>query len=166
MSEKTSALRMARYNSWQNNAMISAANQLPMRERQRDFGTFFKSIEATFSHLYWADQTWLARFGVGAPLGLGLPESTGLIHDWDLFQSDRQALDQQIFDWVEGLDETWFSGTLSWYSGALGRDMVRPHAQVLAHIFNHQTHHRGQIHAMLSMAGVNSGVTDLAFMPE
>ncbi|MER5170542.1 DinB family protein [Thioclava kandeliae] len=166
MSEKSNALRMARYNSWQNNAMIGAANQLPAPERQRDFGTFFKSIEATFSHIFWADQIWLSRFGVVEPIKLGIPESTGLITDWDRFQTDRKALDQQLYDWVEGLDESWFAGELAWYSGAVGRDMVKPRAQVIGHIFNHQTHHRGQIHAMLSMAGVNSGITDLAMMEE
>ncbi|MGV6810972.1 MAG: DinB family protein, partial [Brevirhabdus sp.] len=57
-------------------------------------------------------------------------------------------------------------GDLNWYSGAMGRDMSKPRAICLMQLFNHQTHHRGQIHAMLTAAGARPGDTDIPFMPE
>ncbi len=55
-------------------------------------------------------------------------------------------------------------GDLAWFSGALGRDVARPRALVVMHVFNHQTHHRGQVHALITRAGESTGDTDLPFV--
>jgi uncharacterized damage-inducible protein DinB len=159
------AQTMARYNLWQNNNLVGAASGLSGAERQRDRGAFFGSIQKTFSHLYWADQIWLSRFaGTPAPAG-GISASLGLISDWNTFVEQRAALDHQILEWATTVYESWFDANLTWYSGALGRDVERPKQMLVTHFFNHQTHHRGQIHAMLTAAGIQPGDTDLFIMP-
>lgn len=157
---------MARYNRWQNDNLLTAAQGLDAAERDRDRGAFFGSITRTFSHLLWADRTWMSRFDGGEAPGGGIPASTGLITDWDQFLDERRAVDARLIAWADSVPQDWFQGDLHWYSGALGRDMVAPKVRVAIHIFNHQTHHRGQIHAMLTAAGAHPGATDLAFMPE
>ncbi len=59
------------------------------------------------------------------------------------------------------LDPAWLAGDQTWYSGAAGRDFTRPRMLLVTHFFNHQTHHRGQAHAMLTAAGERTGDTDL-----
>ena len=58
------------------------------------------------------------------------------------------------------------AGELHWYSHAMGREMAKPYGLCVMHLFNHQTHHRGQVHAMLTAAGARPDDTDLPFMPE
>ncbi|UXX84196.1 DinB family protein [Roseovarius pelagicus] len=157
---------MARYNMWQNASLVTAADQLNEGARVADRGAFFGSIMGTFSHLLWADTIWMSRFdGWDAPVG-GIPGSAALHPDWTAFKSTRTRADRRILGWADRLDTDDLEGELSWHSGALGRDVSRPYAMCIAHFFNHQTHHRGQIHAMLTAAGAGPGDTDLFVMPE
>lgn len=157
---------MAAYNAWQNGSLIAAADGLPEAERQKFRGAFFGSIQQTFSHLLWADTIWMSRFdGWDKPAG-GITESLRFVEDWDQLCALRADADAMIRDWADGLDEAALGGDLSWYSGALKADVTRPIAICVAHFFNHQTHHRGQIHAMLTAAGARPGDTDLFVMPE
>jgi uncharacterized damage-inducible protein DinB len=160
------ALIMARYNLWQNKSLTDAASSLTDPERRQDRGAFFRSIHNTFSHLFWADQIWFSRFaGTPAPAG-GIADSLGLISDWDAFVVERAEFDGLILTWAKTVTADWFSGDLTWYSGAVGKPMSRPKHLLVTHVFNHQTHHRGQIHAMLTAASVRPGATDIPFMPE
>ena len=77
----------------------------------------------------------------------------------------RDALDGAIIEWANGLDAHWLQDNLHWYSNAAKRELTRPKALVLDHFFNHQTHHRGQVHCMLTQCGVKPGDTDLPLMP-
>lgn len=157
---------MARYNAWQNESLYGAADLLDDAARRQQRGAFFGSIQATLSHLVWADRMWLSRFGQGeAPEG-GIAGSVSLYTDWALLRTARHALDALIVEWADALTEAELASDLSWYSGALGADLVRPRALCLLHFFNHQTHHRGQVHAMLTAAGAVPGITDLAFAPD
>ncbi|MBV6656205.1 MAG: DinB family protein [Devosiaceae bacterium] len=166
MANRDYALTMARYNLWQNESVLAAAGGLSASERQKDRGAFFGSIEATLSHLYWGDQVWLSRFaGTPAPQ-VGIAGSTALIERWDAFAQARKAFDQQILHWAHTVAGDWFDGDLSWYSGAAGRTINKPKQMLVIQLFNHQTHHRGQIHAMLTAAGAKPDDTDLQFMPE
>ena len=65
-----------------------------------------------------------------------------------------------------GLDADWLAGDLTWYSGFMKADMTRPKAACVLQLFNHQTHHRGQVHAMLTAAGTKPEDTDIPFMPD
>lgn len=166
MSDKDYALTMARYNLWQNESILAAAGGLSSAERERERGAFFGSIQKTLSHIFWADQVWLSRFtGSAAPEG-GIPGSVKLIGDWETFRVDRQAFDRQILEWAHNVEPDWFEGELSWHSGALGRKIAKPKKTLVIQLFNHQTHHRGQIHAMLTAAGATPEATDVPFMPD
>jgi uncharacterized damage-inducible protein DinB len=157
---------MARYNRWQNANMLAAAGTLPDEERRADRGAFFGSIHATFSHLLWGDRIWMHRFaGTSKPDG-GIAESTCMVAAWDALTSERRRFDDVIVDWADRLDEAWFAADLTWWSGAAGRKVTRPRPALVMHFFNHQTHHRGQIHAMLTAAGARPSDTDLFMLPD
>lgn len=157
---------MARYNSWQNTSLVTAASALSDDERREDRGAFFRSIAETFAHILWADRMWLSRFDAcEAPEGVGIDDSTNLIA-WEDFVTARQDTDQILIRWADGLTDQDLTGDLSWYSGAMGRDMSKPRWRIITHMFNHATHHRGQIHAMLTQAGQKPDDTDIPFTPQ
>ena len=159
------AVTMAHYNRWQNRNLLRAADRIGPEQRALDRGAFFGSIQKTFHHIYWADRLWMSRFtDIAAPAG-GIAQSVDFDGGWDRFQEARTDLDDTILTWAGTLAPDWFHGDLGWFSGALGRQISKPKAIVVMHIFNHQTHHRGQIHAMLTQAGERPGDTDLPFMP-
>lgn len=163
---------MARYNAWQNAQVTKAVVDLPLAEVTADRGAFFGSILGTLSHLYWGDWIWMSRFDGGsapperARPGGGLPVTTDLFATAAAWSADRFRLDGRISAWAGAVDDLALAGDLSWYSGAAGRDMHAPMARVVTHFFNHQTHHRGQVHAMLTSLGLTAPVSDLAFMPD
>jgi uncharacterized damage-inducible protein DinB len=158
--------RMARYNRWQNESLYGVADRLPDEERRRERGAFFGSIHQTLSHLLWADRIWMSRFtDVPKPPG-GIAESVGLYPDWDTLKREREAFDQAIIGWADGVDETWLAADYSYYSGATKRQWRRQRWVLVTHMFNHQTHHRGQVHCMLTQAGTRPSDTDLPFMPD
>jgi uncharacterized damage-inducible protein DinB len=86
------------------------------------------------------------------------------VGDSDALWRRRQALDADILGWAATLAPEAIEGELSWCSGATGREMTRPRALCLMQVFNHQTHHRGQVHALLTRAGETTGATDLPFV--
>ena len=166
MADQDYALLMARYNAWQNDSLMAAADGLSEDERQRDRGAFFRSIAGTLSHLYWGDRTWMSRFAGTEPPGCGIPDSAAMFGDWDSYCLARRQFDQRILDWAHEVAPDWFAGDLTWYSGAAGREVTKPRSILIVHLFNHQTHHRGQVHAMLTAAGARPDDTDLFLMPE
>lgn len=157
---------MARYNAWQNQNVVSAADTLTEEARRADRGAWFGSIHGTLSHLLWGDLVWMSRFDGGDPPEGGIPASPHLFPDWGDFRRRRAATDRRIEAWSSRLDQDDLDGDLAWHSGALGRDVIKPRALCIAHMFNHQTHHRGQVHAMLTAAGARPGPTDLFAMPD
>ena len=156
--------RMARYNSWQNDNLYSCADRLSDEARRQERGAFFGSIHGTLNHLLWADEIWMSRFwGTPRPKA-GIAESASLRADWDELKRDRIDFDARIIGWADALAESDLAGDLTYYSGAAKREVTAPKWVTLAHFFNHETHHRGQVHCMLTQAGVRPGDTDLPFM--
>ena len=155
---------MARYNQWQNKSLLDATDALDEAARETDRGAFFGSIRATFSHLLWADTIWMSRIDGWTAPGTGIPGSAAFTADWASVTALRPRADRRIVEWSGRVRV--IEGNLSWFSGAMQRDVTRPLALCLMHFFNHQTHHRGQIHAMLTAAGARPGDTDLFIMPE
>lgn len=166
MYDRDAALVMAQYNHWQNDSLTTAATEIGVPARRADRGAFFGSIERTFSHLLWADRAWLARFTGGPLPSGGIADSAAEIGDWDDFLDARGVQDADILEWARSVDPGWFAEDMTWYSGALGRELTRPRGLCVMHMFNHQIHHRGQIHAMLTAAGARPAATDLPFMPD
>jgi len=157
--------RMARYNRWQNANLYGVADGLSDAERQRARGAFFGSIHATLNHLLWADRIWMSRLaGTPRPQG-GIPESVSLYGDWAELKREREAFDSTMVDWADRLDPAALAGELTYYSGAIKAEVRKPKWLLVTHMFNHQTHHRGQVHCMLTQAGGKPGDTDLPFMP-
>ncbi|MEO1153911.1 MAG: DinB family protein [Pseudomonadota bacterium] len=157
---------MARYNRWQNQALLSAASTLSPDDRITDRGAFFGSIHATLSHLLWGDTIWMSRFDGGAAPSGGIADSSEFAPDWAGLKVARGAMDDRIIAWAKSFQPIPPETLLAWHSGALGRAVEKPLALCITHFFNHQTHHRGQVHAMLTAAGARPGDTDLFIMPE
>ena len=158
--------RMSRYNRWQNENLYGVADSLSEDERRRDRGAFFGSIHKTLSHLLWADYQWMSRFSDWPKPGVGIPGSVSLYPEWNGLRTERQAADGKLIDWADTLEPSWIAGDMTWFSGAINREVTKPRWQLLTHYFNHQTHHRGQVHAMLTQAGGKPHDTDLFVMPE
>jgi len=155
---------MARYNAWQNASLFGAADQINEDARRQDRGAFFGSIQGTLAHLLWGDTIWMSRFdGWDAPAA-GIPDSPAFIDDWVALKAARDLADGRILDWAGRVSGADLTGDLAWYSGAMKRDVTKPRALCIIHMFNHQTHHRGQVHAMLTAAGARPDDTDLPFM--
>lgn len=152
---------MARYNRWQNESLYGAADTLGDEARLKDRGAFFHSIHETLAHILWADRIWLSRFGqCDAPACKG-NETLTVWPEWESLKAERRDMDETISGWASGFYEAALSRDLTWYSGAAGRELSKPVWLLVTHIFNHQTHHRGQVHAMLTAAGAKPDDTDL-----
>jgi uncharacterized damage-inducible protein DinB len=165
MIDSSYVQRLARYNRWQNENLYGVADALSDAERRRERGAFFGTIHGTLSHLLWADRIWMSRFaGTPRPAG-GIPESVSLYGDWGELKRERAAFDGVIVDWADKLNDDTVAGDLTWFSGAIKAEVSRPKWLLLTHMFNHQTHHRGQVHCMLTQAGGKPGDTDLFIMP-
>jgi uncharacterized damage-inducible protein DinB len=160
---------MARYNRWQNQSLYTAADQLSDPQRKEQRGAFFGSIHGTLSHILFGDQIWLYRFtGDTAmkPVGAStIAESVTAVPDWADLKRRRIAFDATLIAWAERMTTTDLLGDVTWYSGALGREVTRPKWQLVTHMFNHQTHHRGQVHCLLTQFGQKPDDTDIPFMP-
>jgi uncharacterized damage-inducible protein DinB len=152
---------MAGYNAEMNRRFYAAAARLPEARRREDRGLFWRSLHGTLAHLLWADRQWMARFAAWPKPNRALAESDREVEDWAELQAARTVADAEIERWAAGLDADWLAGELVWFSGAAKREMRKPRAMLLVHMFNHQTHHRGQAHAALTAMGEDTGDTDL-----
>lgn len=158
------ARTMAAYNAEMNRRVYAAAGRLGEAARRAERGAFFGSIHATLSHLLWGDRTWMSRFAGWDRPSVGIAGSTALYGDFAALSAARAAEDARLEAWAAGLTDAWLAGDLTWFSGAVQRELTRPRALLVVHMFNHQTHHRGQVHAMLTAAGERTGDTDLPFI--
>jgi uncharacterized damage-inducible protein DinB len=159
------AQAMAAYNQWQNRSLYGAAATLSDEERKRDRGAFFKSIHGTLNHLLWADRIWMSRFDGWEKPAFAISDSARMVEPFEALRADRIEADAGIIEWAGRLDPAWLAGDLRWFSGIAQAERVRPCALLVMHLFNHQTHHRGQVHAMLTAAGAVPEPTDLPWMP-
>lgn len=164
MIDLTYVRTMARYNAWQNESLLTAAATLNDAARRQDRGAFFKSIYGTLCHLLWADRMWLSRFAGTPKPTQRIHESADLVADWADLVAQRRAFDGTILEWAHGLSSEWLADDMVWFSGATQREMRKPRALLVVHLFNHQTHHRGQVHAMLTAAGARPDDTDLMLL--
>ena len=158
--------KMSLYNRWMNNGIYDVCNQLSDDDRKKDCGAFFGSIHATLNHLLWVDQIWMHRLaGFEKPLAPTIPESMIQYDEFDELGNKRIAMDEAISNWAGGLDEAWLGRELHWKLSSENREFTSPNWVLVTHMFNHQTHHRGQVHCMLTQFGVKTPTTDLALMP-
>ncbi|PHQ99572.1 MAG: damage-inducible protein DinB [Marinosulfonomonas sp.] len=154
---------MARYNQWQNRNLYGAADTLDDAARRMDRGAFFASIHNTLAHILWGDTLWMSRFDGWQP-----PTDEGgiVIAGWDGLKQARIAADVRFVDWGEHVQQEDLQEDFEWHPAWQETALIHPYAQLVVQVFNHQTHHRGQVHAMLTAAGAKPHETDLPFLPE
>jgi uncharacterized damage-inducible protein DinB len=138
----------AHYNAWANDRLYETAARLSGEQYRADRGAFFKSVHGTLNHLLVTDRIWMQRFtGEGdAPNRL----DAILFEAFDELRVARAAEDRRILRFVAGLDDRRIEGTIKYRRVSSPEEFEQALAPALAHWFNHQTHHRGQVHALLT----------------
>lgn len=151
----------ADYNRWANQRVYAAAAELSDAQYRQDKGAFFGSLHGTLNHLLAADRIWMKRFtGQGeAPSQL----DAILYKDLAGLTAARAAEDERIIAWVESLDATRLAGHFTYSPLTNPVEVTERLGRTLAHFFNHQTHHRGQSHAILTALERPSLTLDLVF---
>ena len=152
---------MAAYNAEMNRRLYDAAGRLSDGERRASHGAFWGSIHGTLVHILWGDSQWMSRFDDWPRPAVGQKQSDHFIENWAELCAARDKGDADISRWAAKVDEAWLGEDLVWFSGAAGREVTAPKRLLVTHFFNHQTHHRGQAHALLTAAGQQTGDTDL-----
>lgn len=149
----------AAYNQWANEALYETVATLPRSEFVADRGLFFGSLMHTMNHLLVTDRIWQRRFtGSGeAPDRL----DAILFEAFDPLRAARVAEDERLATWIEGLGEADFEGIVTYRTVTTRQEIRQPLAPGLFHLFNHQTHHRGQCHAALTGLGRKGPVFDM-----
>jgi len=158
---------VTRYNRWMNEKIYGAAATLTDDERKRDQGAYFKSIHGTLNHLLLTDRVWLARFK-GVPIaddemapGIRSLDQE-LYIEFDDLRRERAATDDELAAVMSTLTPTELAAPLVYRR--FGKPVEATLWWGVAHLFNHQTHHRGQITTLLAQRGHDVGVTDLFAM--
>jgi uncharacterized damage-inducible protein DinB len=157
---------MAAYNSEMNRRIYAATATVPEAARVADGGAFHGSLMATLNHLLWGDRQWMSRLDPPnwQKPPAGFAASRVLHDDFAALQAARVAADAAIEAWAAGVTGDWLAGDLTWFSGGTGREWTLPRWITVTHLFNHQTHHRGQAHALVTREGVAPADTDLPFI--
>jgi uncharacterized damage-inducible protein DinB len=149
----------AAYNHWANGAVYDAAKELTNEEFTADSGAFFGSLMGTLNHLLAADRIWMRRFtGEGdAPAAL----DTIFFTDLQPLKAARDAEDARISTWIDSLDEKTIGENFTYVPVSRPQPVTQRLGSALLHFFNHQTHHRGQCHMILTSLGKPSLTLDL-----
>ena len=164
---------MADYNQWMNQKVYEAAGTLPEHVLHENKGAFFGSIFGTLNHIAVADTLWLQRFAAALQshqvlcqiTELPPPESldTLVCETFMPLKIRRQLLDETLSELADELSDAELSQTIR-YTNSKGVESSKNLFSLLMHVFNHQTHHRGQVTTLLSQSAVDVGITDLVFI--
>jgi len=147
----THFVMMATYNAWANARLFRMAGALQDALYRKEVGAYFKSLHGTLNHLLAADRIWMRRLtGIGDH-----PDKLNaiLFDDLPSLHAARVEEDRRIIGFVQGLEEPAFEEVLD-YRTLIGTPQRQRRREILAHLFNHETHHRGQAHAILTVLGV------------
>jgi uncharacterized damage-inducible protein DinB len=141
-------LTFAGYNAWCNERLHAAAATVSEADYRRDRGAFFKSLHGTLNHLLLGDVIWMHRFTGHGTLPKALDEI--LYETFAKLRAERRAMDDRITRYVTGLTDNDLTKPIRYRTFSNPQDIEQILAPALDHFFNHQTHHRGQAHALLS----------------
>lgn len=165
---------MAEYNQWMNAKLYEVCARLSLAELHENRGAYFGSVIGTLNHLVVADILWLQRIGrglgdrpeLGDVMQLPTPEALNTTIDSNLKQLEglRKSLDESLLSFARTIEDVDLQKTII-YKNIKGVESSRGVFTLLMHVFNHQTHHRGQMTTLLSQAGQDVGVTDLLALP-
>ncbi len=154
---------MAAYNAWMNENIYTACAEMTDAARKESRGAFFGSVHGTLNHLMFGDMIWFGRF-INRPAGFTRHDV--IIHeDFDQLWAARRILDRELLDWTAGFTTEWLNASFT-YKNMAGQDLSLPAFIPITQLFNHGTHHRGQITTLLSQAGIDPGITDLPWLPD
>ncbi len=150
---------LADYNRWANGRIYDACSTLSDEDYRADRGAFFGSAHRTLNHLVVADRIWLRRItGIGtAPTELNVI----LYEDFAGLRAAREEEDERFIQLTSSFEPDAFSRIVSYTPVTVPTPVSEPLGVMLAHVFNHQTHHRGQVHAILTSLGQQSVVLDM-----
>lgn len=152
--------RLARYNAWANARLYAACAQLPAEELSRPRPSFFGSIIATLNHGLVGDRLWMGRFKGVKDVGITALDQI-LYADFAPLAAERAAFDAHIIEWFDALDADLDQPFR--YRVMAGEKVESPLGLTMLHMFNHATHHRGQVHDMLSATPVAPPPLDLIY---
>ncbi|MEA2774511.1 MAG: hypothetical protein QOD93_7473 [Acetobacteraceae bacterium] len=141
--------QLAAYNRWANRRLYDDAASLPDEARKRPAGLFFGSVHGTLNHLLVADYIWMRRFTGDGPQPERLNQI--LYEDFGELRAAREREDERIFAFVIGADD--YDRVIE-YQNSTGKTFRQALGPALTHFFNHQAHHRGQVHAGFTIAGI------------
>lgn len=152
---------LAAYNRWANGQIYHSAGELTDEAFGRDVGAFFKSMMGTLNHILVADRIWLKRFTAEGEAPRALD---AIVHpNLGPLRLAREAEDERISAWIESLDDTALAGRFTYITVTDMRRVSQRLAPALTHFFNHQTHHRGQAHTILSLLGKEPPSLDMIY---
>ncbi len=154
---------LARYSQWVNQRLYDTCATLSDDERKQDKGVFFHSIHGTWNHLLLADRVWLARLQ-GQPVPYQRLDLE-LYADFAELRVAQADFDQILLDWTDSLQTDDLQRRIAFRSLSTGQDKELSVAIMLTTLFNHKTHHRGQITALLSQCGCDYGGIDYICAP-
>jgi uncharacterized damage-inducible protein DinB len=149
---------MAGYNRTANERLLEKCGLLEDGDYRRAHRVSFGSIHGLLNHVLLGDRIWMARFEGGGRVTPAL--DTVLFEDFGALRAARAAEDERIETFFAGVDEAFFKRSFD-YRNNKGLEYVEAALVAVCHFFNHQTHHRGQIHALLTQSGVAGPSMDL-----
>ncbi|MEO1375537.1 MAG: DinB family protein [Cyanobacteria bacterium J06635_10] len=149
---------LASYNTLANRKLYEVCSQLSDAQRKKIRPAPFKSIHGTLNHIMIGDRIWIGRFK-GQKMSSTALDAI-LYHDFEVLQKARVLEDRNIEAFISNLSEDFFSHTIN-YVNNQGKTYNDPAPLLMAHFFNHQTHHRGQIHDMLTQTEIAPPVLDM-----
>lgn len=156
---KSHLLRMSEYNAWCNQRIYESVSSLSDAEYRADRGAFFKSIHNTLNHLLATDRIWMKRFTNEGEAPTAL--DTILFESFPDLRNAREVEDARILAFAKGLSEEAMRGRFRYTPISDPVAVEEPLIPALFHLFNHQTHHRGQVHCMLTGLGYEAPSLDL-----
>lgn len=154
---------MSSYNMWMNDNLYTVCDSLDEETRNRDSGAFFGSIQRTLDHILFGDTVWMERLRDNRFTPRKIDQV--LFADWTALKAERKKMDMEIDAWVKTLDDASLAAPFTFTSLTDGKQRSAPKHVYVQHMFNHQTHHRGQLTTLLSQLGIDYGTTDMPFMP-
>jgi uncharacterized damage-inducible protein DinB len=154
---------MAEYNGWMNSKVYGVCAGMPERVLLEDHGAFFKSVYLTLNHIAAVDLAFMSRFTGDPPEAP--PLGAALFNDFFGLRDERERIDSRLSEWGSSLTNSWLAESLTYDSKVDGRRRTVPRWVLVTQLFNHQTHHRGQVTTVLTQLGYDVGSTDIPFMP-
>ena len=154
---------MAEYNKWMHHKIYDICVRIPDAQRKNDMGAFFKSIHGTLNHIYFGDIAWLERLRDKkfTPREIG----ADLFEDFEELRAAQEKMDVEILEWARSLSPEYLNSEYDYESNVSGFKRTLPIWVLATHMFNHQTHHRGQVTTLIKQLGTDPGITYIPWLP-